>query len=81
MTVSRATARFAGLGRATRLARLTRRLAGQGRRTFALSLSAATLRRAHASGLLTMGVTVTVSIRDSRGQTGSVRRALRVRIR
>jgi len=81
MTVSRATARFAGLGRTTRLARVTRRLAGQGRRTFGIGVSAATLRKARASGLLTMGVTVTVSIRDSRGQTGSVRRALRIRIR
>jgi hypothetical protein len=81
MTVSRATARFAGLGRTTRLARVTRRLAAQGRRTFALTISAAILRKARASGLITMSVTVTVSIRDSRGQTGSVRRAVRLRIR
>ncbi len=39
------------------------------------------MRKARASGLLTMGVTVTVTIRDSRGQTGSVRRAFRLRIR
>jgi extracellular elastinolytic metalloproteinase len=81
LTVSRATARFAGLGRTTRLARVTRRLTAQGRRTFGLNLPASARRRARAAGLLTMGVTVTVSIRDSRGQTGTLRRALRIRIR
>jgi extracellular elastinolytic metalloproteinase len=80
MTVSRATARSAGLGRTTHLARVTRRLAGAGRRTFALTMSTATLRKARARGLRALGVTVTVSIRDSRGQTRALKRALRVRI-
>ena len=81
MTVSRTTARFVGLGKKTRLAAVTRRLGAQGRRTFALSLPASTMRKARARHLDTLGVTVNVSIRDSRGQTRSLRKSVRIRIR
>jgi hypothetical protein len=81
MTVSRTTARFVGLGKKTRLAAVTRRLAAQGRRTFALNVPASTMRKARARGLLTLSATVNVSIRDSRGQTRSLKRSVRIRIR
>jgi len=81
LTVTRTTARSAGLGRTTRLVRVTRRLTTPGRRRFALSLSDATLRKARARGLISMNASVTVSIRDSRGQTGSLKKSVRIRIR
>jgi extracellular elastinolytic metalloproteinase len=80
MTVSRATARRLHLSRRT-VARATRRLTAPTRRTFALNVSRATLRRLRARGVRTLSTTVTVSIRDARGQTRTVRRAVRVRIR
>ena len=81
LTVTRPTARSGGLGRTTRLARVTRRLTTPARQRFALSLSTATLRKIRARGLITMNATVAVSIRDSRGQTRSLRRSVRIRIR
>jgi hypothetical protein len=81
MTVSRTTARSVGLGKTTRLAAVTRRLAAQGRRTFALNVPASTMRKARARHLRTLAVTVNVSIRDSRGQTRSLRKSVRIRIR
>ena len=81
LTVTRTMARSAGLGRTTRLVRVTRRLTTPGRRRFALSLSDATLRKVRARGLISMNASVTVSIRDSRGQTRSLKRSVRVRIR
>jgi hypothetical protein len=80
MTVSVATARRLHLS-SRRLARVTRNLAVAGRRTFALTVSATTLRRLRARGIRTLTATVSVSIRDTRNQTRTVRRAVRVRIR
>jgi hypothetical protein len=80
MTVSRAIQRRLHL-RSTRLVRVTRRLTAAGRRTFALSIGSTTLRRIRARGVRTLTTTVTVSIRDNRGQTRTLRRAVRVRIR
>src|SRR6185295_8088829 len=80
MTVTRAGARRAGLT-ATRLARVTRRLSGAGRRTFALTMSATTLRRLRSARITSLPVTVTVAVRDGRGQTRSVARRLTVRTR
>jgi hypothetical protein len=80
MTVSRATARRLRLG-STRLARVTRNLTGAGRRTFSLNVGSTTLRRIRARGVRTLTATVAVAIRDDRGQTRTVRRAVRVRIR
>jgi hypothetical protein len=76
MTVSRATARRLHLAR-TRLARVTRGLTAPTRRTFALSIGSAL----RARGVRTLSTTVTVSVRDVRGQTRTTRRAVRVRIR
>jgi extracellular elastinolytic metalloproteinase len=80
MTVSAATARRLGLSRRT-LATVTRRLTAGGRRTFSLTVGSATLRRIRARGVRTVATTVTVAIRDNRGRTRTVRRAVRVRIR
>jgi hypothetical protein len=80
MTVSTATARRLHLRRRT-LATVTRRLTGAGRRTFSVTVSSATLRRIRARGVRTVTTTVTVAIRDNRGRTRTVRRAVRVRIR
>jgi extracellular elastinolytic metalloproteinase len=80
MTVSRATARRLHLGRRT-LATVTRRLTVAGRRTFALNVSAATLRRIRARGVRTVTATVSVTIRDTRNQTRTLRRTVRIRIR
>jgi extracellular elastinolytic metalloproteinase len=80
MTVSRATARRARLA-STRIARVTRRLNAAGRRTFGLTVSRSTLGRMRARGLRTVSATVAVVIRDARGQTRTVRRAVRVRVR
>jgi hypothetical protein len=80
MTVSAATARRLHLS-GRRLARVTRSLAAAGRRTFALGVSATTLRRIRARGVRTVTATVSVSIRDTRNQARTVRRAVRIRIR
>jgi extracellular elastinolytic metalloproteinase len=80
MTVSRATARRLHL-RSRRLARVTRSLTRSGRRTFSLTVGSTTLRRIRARGVRTVSTTVTVAIRDSRGQTRTVKRAVRVRVR
>jgi extracellular elastinolytic metalloproteinase len=80
MTVTRATARRARL-RSTRIARVTRRLSAAGRRTFRLTVSRTTLRRMRNRGLRTVTATVAVVVRDARGQTRTVRRAVRVRVR
>jgi extracellular elastinolytic metalloproteinase len=80
MTVSRATARRLGL-RGARLARVSRQLAGPVRRTFAITVGRSTLARLRARGVRTLSPTVSVRVRDSRGQTATTRRAVRVRIR
>jgi len=80
MTLTRARARRVGLGRVTSLVRVTRRLGAPARRTIGLNLSRATLRRLRAKGVTSLPATVTVAIRDDRGQTRSVRRTLTVRI-
>jgi hypothetical protein len=80
MTVSRATARRARLS-SRRIARVTRRLSASGRRTFGLTVSSRTLSRLRSRGLRTVNATVTVVIRDARGQTRTSRRAVRVRVR
>ena len=80
MTVSQATARRLHLSRRT-LATITRRLTVAGRRTFTLNVSAATLRRIRARGVRTVTATVSVTIRDTRNQTRTLRRAVRIRIR
>ena len=56
------------------LARVTRRLPRAGRRTFGLSVCATTLRRLRAAADHVAAVTVTVAVRDGRGQTRSVAR-------
>ena len=80
MTVTRVRARRAGLT-ATRLARVTRRLPGAGRRTFGLAMGAKTLRRLRSARITSLPVTVTVAVRDGRGQTRSVARRVTVRAR
>jgi len=79
-TLSRATVRRLRLS-STRLARVTRSLAAAGRRTFALNVSAATLRRIRARGVRTVTATVSVTIRDTRNQTRTLHRAVRIRVR
>ena len=81
MTLSRATARRVGISASTRLARVTRRLGALGRRSFGLSVNRRTLRRLRSHGVLSLPTTVSVTVRDRRGQTRSVRRAVRVRVR
>ena len=82
MTVTRATARAApaSAGR-PRLARVTRRLAAPGAADVRAEPVAATLRKLRARGLARCSVTVAVAIRDSRGQTRSVKSSVRIRIR
>jgi hypothetical protein len=79
MTAARTTARRLRLGAATRIARATRRLAASGRRTFALRLPAGLLRRPAARRVAAVPVTITVAVRDRRGATTTVHRAVRVR--
>jgi hypothetical protein len=80
MTVGAATARRLRL-RGRTLAEAERRLTGPARRTFALTMSHAALRSLRARRVRTLSVTVAVSVRDTRNQTRTVRRAVRVRIR
>jgi len=60
---------------------VTRQLSANVRRPGAVSASASTIRKARARGLRTLAVTVNVSIRDSRGQTRSLGKSVRIRIR
>ena len=80
LTVSRARARRLGLRR-TRLARATRQLTATGERTFAVRLRRLTLNRLRRRGVRTLNATLEVTVRDSRRQVSSTRRAVRLRIR